>query len=81
MLFVLAAAGCANAPLPPGEAREAALRSAVGECQRAQRDDQRKLDQFARQLREERRRNEEMQQKIESLLAIDRDLRMRRGGE
>lgn len=39
---------------------------------------QRRQEQLAHQLREERRRGEEMQQKIESLRAIDRDIRSRR---
>ena len=50
----------------------------VAERQRLQRDEQRKADQFAHQLREERRKIEEMQQKIESLRTIDRETRMRR---
>ena len=50
----------------------------VAERQRAQRDEQRKADQFVHQLREERRKIEEMQQKIESLRTIDRETRMRR---
>jgi hypothetical protein len=40
--------------------------------------EQRKQDQLAHQLREERKRGEEMQQKIDSLRAIDRDIRSRR---
>ena len=47
---------------------------------RLQRDDQRRLDQLAQQLREEKRKTEEAQQKLDSLRAIDRDLR-RRGKE
>jgi predicted small lipoprotein YifL len=54
------------------------LLALIAERQRAQREDQRKQDQLARQLREEKRRSEEMQQKIESLRAIDRDLRGKR---
>jgi hypothetical protein len=42
---------------------------------------QRKQDLLAHQLREERRRGEEMQQKIESLRAIDRDIRSRRNAQ
>ena len=45
---------------------------------RAQRDEQRKGDSLSQQLREERRRLEEAQQKIDSLRAIDRESRMRR---
>lgn len=54
------------------------LLAIVAARQRAQREDQRKLDQLARQVREEKHRNEELQQKIESLRAIDRDLRGKR---
>lgn len=50
----------------------------VAERQRAERDDQRRLDQQAQQLREERRRVDELQQKIEQLRSIDRDTRTRR---
>lgn len=50
----------------------------VGERQAAQRDEQRKVDQLLHQLREERQKTEEMQKKIESLRAIDRELRPRR---
>lgn len=50
----------------------------VAERQRIQRDEQRKTDQLGYQLREERRRNEEMQQKIESLRTIDRETFKRR---
>jgi hypothetical protein len=42
--------------------------------------EQRKSDQLAHQLREERRKADDMQQKIESLRAIDRDMRSRRSG-
>jgi hypothetical protein len=45
---------------------------------RAQRDEQRKGDSLSQQLREERRKLEEAQQKIDSLRAIDRESRMRR---
>jgi hypothetical protein len=46
---------------------------------RALREDQRKAEQAASLLiLEERRKNEEMQQKIESLRAIDKDMRMKR---
>lgn len=48
------------------------------ERQRLQRDDLRKQEQLSHQLREERRRSEELQQKIDSLRAIDRELRSRR---
>ncbi len=54
------------------------LLALVAERQRLQRDDLRKQEQLSHQLREERRRTEELQQKIESLRAIDRDLRSRR---
>ena len=50
----------------------------VAERQRAQRDEQRKTEQVAHQLHEERRKSEELQQKIESLRAIDRETYMRR---
>lgn len=50
----------------------------VAERQRLERDDQRRLDQQALQLREERRRCDELQQKIEQLRSIDRDTRTRR---
>jgi outer membrane PBP1 activator LpoA protein len=50
----------------------------LSERQRAQRDEQRKADQLMIQLREERRKTEEMQQKIESLRAIDREMGMQR---
>lgn len=50
----------------------------LSERQRAQRDEQRKVDQLVIQLREERRKTEDMQQKIESLRAIDREMGMRR---
>jgi hypothetical protein len=50
----------------------------VAERQRLQRDDQRKAEQLGRQLREERHKSEDMQQKLESLRAIDRELRQRR---
>lgn len=50
----------------------------LSERQRAQRDEQRKADQFMIQLREERRKTEDMQQKIESLRAIDREMGMQR---
>ena len=50
----------------------------VAERQRAQRDEQRKADQLGLQLREERSRTEELQQKIESLRTIDREMHMRK---
>jgi outer membrane murein-binding lipoprotein Lpp len=50
----------------------------LAERQRAQRDEQRKADQLANQVREERRKVEEMQQKIESLRAIDRETQIQR---
>ncbi len=50
----------------------------VAERQRAHRDELRKAESLGQQLREERRRSEEMQQKIESLRSIDRDLRKSR---
>ena len=50
----------------------------VAERQRTQRDEQRKTDQLAAQLREERGKVEEMQQKIESLRSIDRETYMRK---
>jgi len=50
----------------------------VAERQRLERDDQRRLDQQALQLREERRKVDELQQKIEQLRGIDRETRMRR---
>ncbi len=50
----------------------------MAERQSAQRDDQRKQDQLLQQLHEEQRKSEEMQQKIEALLAIDKEMRMRR---
>jgi hypothetical protein len=43
--------------------------------------EQRRQEQTARQLRDERRHNDEMQQKIESLRAIDRDIRSRRSSQ
>jgi hypothetical protein len=69
---------------PPGEQHSAhhdfaqLLLRLLSERQRAQRDEQRKADQLVIQLREERRRNEELQQKIESLRDIDREMRTRR---
>jgi hypothetical protein len=45
----------------------------VAERQHTQRDEQRKIDQLVVQLREERRKSEEMQQKIEALRSIDRE--------
>ena len=71
-------------PTAPGEQPSARhdlaqlLLRLVAERQRVQRDDQRKADQLAHQLREERRKIEEMQQKLESLRAIDRETRRRR---
>jgi len=50
----------------------------LSERQRAQRDEQRKADQLVIQLREERRKVEDLQQKIESLRAIDRETGMQR---
>jgi hypothetical protein len=50
----------------------------LSERQRAQRDEQRKVDQLVIQLREERRKTEDMQQKIEALRAIDREMGMQR---
>jgi len=50
----------------------------VAERQRLERDDQRRMDQQAQQLREERRRADDLQQKIEQLRGIDRDTRTRR---
>ena len=50
----------------------------LAERQHAQRDEQRKVDQLVQQLNEERHKTEELQQKIESLRAIDREIRMRR---
>ena len=45
---------------------------------RAQREEQRRADLLAQQLREERRRLEDLQQKIDSLRAIDRETYQRR---
>lgn len=53
------------------------LRLAV-ERQRVQRDEQRKADLLSAQLREERLKTEEIQQKLESLRSIDRELHKRR---
>ena len=57
----------------------------IGERQRVERDDQRKLDLLNQQLREERRKADEARtksdeaiKKLDSLRAIDRDLRLRR---
>lgn len=50
----------------------------VAERQRAQRDEQRKTDQIVQQLREEKRKNEDLQQKIDSLRTIDRETYMRK---
>ena len=54
------------------------LLTMVTERQRTQHDEQRKLDQLGSQLREERRKGEDMRKKIESLLSIDKDMRTRR---
>jgi outer membrane murein-binding lipoprotein Lpp len=56
------------------------LLAQVAERQRAQRDEQRKAEQLATQLREERRKLDEVQQKIDSLRAIDRETRPPRKG-
>jgi hypothetical protein len=64
----------------PGDRRSARhdlaqlLLRLVAERQRTQRE----AEQFAQQLREERRKNEEIQQKIESLRTIDRETYLRR---
>ena len=50
----------------------------LSERQRAQRDEQRKVEQLVIQLREERRKVEDMQQKIDSLRAIDREMGQQR---
>jgi hypothetical protein len=62
-----------------------ALIRLVGERQRLEREDQRKLEQLNQQVREERRKAEEARtksdeaiKKLDSLRAIDRDLRQRR---
>lgn len=52
-----------------------ALLGTLEECRRLRRDDERKIDQLSAQVREERRRSEEAAQKIESLRAIERELR------
>lgn len=68
----------------PAESRSARhdlarlLLKLLAEHQHAQRDEQRKAAQVAQQLREARRKIEEMQLKIESLRAIDRETRMRK---
>ena len=64
-------------PSPRHDLAQLLLRQ-VAERQRAQRDEQRKADLLSQQLREERNKNEEMQNKIESLRAIDRESRMRK---
>ena len=54
------------------------LAGLLAESQQALRDEQRKVDQLVRQLREERRKTEEAQQKIDSLRSIDKDMHKQR---
>lgn len=50
----------------------------IGERQRVEREEQRKLELLNQQVREERKKSEEAIKKLDSLRAIDRDLRQRR---
>jgi hypothetical protein len=73
--------GIETAPDEPHSARHDLARlllRLLSERQRVQRDEQRKADQLMLQLREERRKTEDSQQKIESLRAIDREMGMQR---
>lgn len=73
--------GIEAAPGQPGAARHdlaQLLLELLAERQRERYAGRRKLEQLTRQLREERQKTDDMQQKIDSLRAIDRDMMLQR---